>query len=264
MKFVSHQNDLSLDRPIKTNVIRAFTLIELLVVIAIIAILAAMLLPALSAAKEKSKRTTCISNQRQLALGWLMYAPDFSEVLVLNKWSNTPAPARSLPGSWVLGNANIDSDPTNITAGTLYPYIKALGVYHCSDDRAYVKSTTIPRARCFSMSCYLGADPKAGYGIVPILKATSIRKPVQTLLFIDEDDLTLDDGYFLYEFVGSEWVNLPGFRHSNGTVLSFADGHAEYWKWAEGHPSATETTLAGNALADLRRLQATSPQSANY
>src|SRR5208282_4512314 len=59
-----------------------FTLIELLLVIAIIAILAALLIPALAAAKKKAQQAACLSNQKQLALAWMMYADDHSDQVV--------------------------------------------------------------------------------------------------------------------------------------------------------------------------------------
>ncbi len=90
---------------------RAFTLVELLLVIAIIAILAALLLPALTKAKALSKRVKCLSNERQIAMSWEMYAGDNNDNLVLN--GESPVGGDAANKLWVQGAFYDPGDSTN-------------------------------------------------------------------------------------------------------------------------------------------------------
>jgi prepilin-type N-terminal cleavage/methylation domain-containing protein/prepilin-type processing-associated H-X9-DG protein len=229
----------------------AFTLIELLAVIAIIAILAAMLLPALSRAKENARRVICVSNVRQLQLMWLYYASENNDACVLADGGGIPPNAQALPDypmlapPWVSGQMDFDGTQlANTSVGLLINpffarfanYNKNPSLYKCPDDVSAVKvaGISLPRVRSYALNTILNGDNAMVSGeYTAIRKLGQVRSPSDQFAFLDENPNTLGNPGFVLPWETNSFLCLPGSYHNGSSVLSFVDGHVTTHLWVD-------------------------------
>jgi len=207
----------------------AFTLLEIIVVVAIIAILAALLLPALTSAKAKSKQVGCANNLKQLALGFQMYAADNDGRLPDN------IPVGKGKGSWIGGSMKVATEATNqiyIRQGKLFPYGNNASIYHCPADQS-VSGRTL-RVRSYSMNGWMGSrfmetnSRPSGFRTFMRENELAVARPASLWVLLDEHEASIDDGWFLVTMDDSQpFASSPATRHQHGYGLNFADGHVE-------------------------------------
>ena len=223
-----------------------FTLIELLVVIAIIAILAAMLLPALSRAKLKATGSTCLSNQMQLALAWVMYTTDNQEKLV--NFLQTPNARNEMPWrydppprlpAFPAGTSAEERIRLTIEAGyrqgALFPYAPNPGIIHCpGDKRIGLKAGNGYTYSSVSPIGTLNGETPVFY------KATQLSRPSEKFLWVEENDprgenlgswIMNQAGNAANGFTGSTWIDSPAAFHGASSSFNWADGHCSMRKW---------------------------------
>jgi prepilin-type N-terminal cleavage/methylation domain-containing protein/prepilin-type processing-associated H-X9-DG protein len=234
-----------------------FTLIELLVVIAIIAILAAILFPVFAKAREKARQVSCLSNQKQLGLGFMQYVQDYDEFYPCGTFGPTS------PGSgW---------------AGQVYPYVKSTGVYKCPDD-----SSIPPNSYEVTISYGYNEWLAHQYGGTSPVSMAALNAPANTVCLFEVNGGKAQNfaGTLTYENespVSSGWPTaVPGGasafatgnfyipftpstntiapRHTEGANYLAGDGHA---KWLHGvrisngylPPSASTAANKGSFIA---------------
>jgi prepilin-type processing-associated H-X9-DG protein len=191
-------------------------------------------MPALSTAKAKAKATACVSNLRQLALGWRMYADDNNGKLI----TNLPQPSGSL--AWVNGEFRGASAATNlakIQAGLLFPYVLNVAVYHCPSDTTVSNGLPNTNPLSYAMNGWMGsrtmtaANSSTYRSFVRETEINAIGAAPRLWVIADEESSTLNDGWFLVTMDDAQpFVNFPGVRHQRGGGMNFADGHAQIFK----------------------------------
>jgi prepilin-type N-terminal cleavage/methylation domain-containing protein/prepilin-type processing-associated H-X9-DG protein len=200
---------------------QAFTLIELLVVIAIIAILAAILFPVFAQAREAARKTSCLSNLKQMGLAMLMYTQDYDEKMVL----------------WEQGSGNVFFDSQGFATSydrLLQPYVKNNNISGCPSDLsdAGFPSGGVYAIRSFAIPgniggnwCNTATNPQPN---PPVLAAMPL--PAYTIMLNERDNCASGqtDPHTVWGWCSvNDAESETAWRHNSQANYVYADGHVK-------------------------------------
>ena len=238
---------------------RAFTLIELLVVIAIIALLMAILIPTLRLAKQQAATSVCLSNTKNLSLGWYMYMGDNDGGIMSSEdngvehngnyvgWVGVP---RDVHGN-LLSISQTDPPVTDedeirgIEAGLLYEYVRDADAYHCPADN--IRKSIYDRTTVFVTY----SVPRCLYGVLnrsnslynsQIRRFDEMTSPSTRYVFVEAAETRNWNSSHHFVIGAPEYTGIPGewgwwgpmaINHGDSSVMGFCDGHSEVRKWRD-------------------------------
>ena len=227
---------------------RGFTLIELLVVIAIISILASILFPVFARARENARRTSCISNLKQMGLATMQYTQDYDEGL--------PVALYSVPTTYDYPDGKSWQPGILYWPQMIYPYHKSSQVFFCPSSPD--PNLTNPRRLNYGANEVVITYNTAA-STTP-LKVAAIISPASTYMIMDASDIRINPAhavavngnYYLPGQSGgtcpttiSDYGDCMGGRHFGGVSVAFADGHV---KWLKSSVLRRESQKTGTAL----------------
>jgi len=231
----------SIDRNIVSQKPHGFTLIELLVVVAIIAILAAMLLPALSQARERARQAVCVNNLKQIGLAMHMYCDDYEGYYPPNQTMSSiygfnPHLIQVKLTPYIKPQGS--KTESQISTDLVYANLRTAGVWFCPSDAVRLKLWKQGRS-VFLIASY-GVNYDLGYhiGTNPFCyKINACRKPSQILYLIEMYNNQYPGNMTNFSVNTWPFLNVSGggnpsnngvdFRHSGFANGLFVDGHVE-------------------------------------
>ncbi len=227
---------------------KGFTLIELLVVIAIIAILAAMLLPALSKAREKARQAVCMSNLKQIGLAFMMYAQDYDGYFPPLRYKKSDG-VHSYSYPQILSDGNYLKYPNTYFSSD---GITAKGVWRCPS----AKHVGEPGGNGGGYGVCIDTwgnhkGPRFPlpneYPSIPFIKYSKVNRPSKIFL-IGDAEVVPSAKYaghpynyidcpklYAWKTETSNWVAQLSPRHSGGGNVCFFDGHVEWVKYEDAY-----------------------------